>query len=122
MTEMDAALYVIRRHAGLPEVYGESEVACEAARTYFQRSCGEIERRLAAAGPHLMGEAFSVADLLLMSCLGWAGFAQIRLSEALQTYFAPLTARPAYAAAMSVNFTPESMAALLGDNVSRRER
>jgi glutathione S-transferase len=46
MTEMDALLYVIRRHEGLPDIYGRSETACDAARDYFARSAEETERRL----------------------------------------------------------------------------
>ena len=67
LMELDAtALYVLRRHEGLPDVYGEAPEACAAARGYFQRMVGEIERRLADGRPHLLGEAFSAADLLLV--------------------------------------------------------
>ena len=63
LMELDAtALYVLRRHEGLPDVYGEAPEACAAARGYFQRMVGEIERRLADGRPHLLGDAFSAAD------------------------------------------------------------
>ena len=32
LTELDAALYVIRRHEGLPHIYGEAPTATQAAR------------------------------------------------------------------------------------------
>src|SRR5262245_56154239 len=84
LMELDAtALYVLRRHEGLPDVYGEAPAACAAARAYFQRSVGEMERRLADGRPHLLGDPFSAADLLLVSCLTWAQFVQIPLAETL---------------------------------------
>jgi glutathione S-transferase len=112
MTEMDAPLYVIRRHAGLPEIYGESPVAVQAAKEYFLRSTTEIERRLEDRRPFLMGEAFTVADLLLKTCLDWAAFVQISLPDSLAPYSASLGERPAYAVARTKNFTPAALAAL----------
>jgi glutathione S-transferase len=112
MTEMDAILYLIRRHEGLSEIYGKAETACTAARGYFQRSAEEIERRLSQHSPYLLGEDFQVADLLLKTCLDWAEFTGISHSEPLLRYSQSIAERPAYAAAMAVNFTPEAMAAL----------
>jgi glutathione S-transferase len=106
-------LYIIRRHDGLPEIYGESTVAVEAARTYFRRSLDEIERRLHDERPYLLGNDFSVVDLLLKTCLDWAGFVKIEMPDSLETYSTGLAHRDAYAAAMKKNFTPASMAALI---------
>jgi glutathione S-transferase len=114
MTELDAPLYVIRRHAGLPEIYGESAVAVEAARGYFLRSVEEIERRLADGRPFLLGGGFTVADLLLKTCLDWGGFSQLALPKSLTAYSASLGERPAYQIAMKKNFTAASLAALTG--------
>ena len=115
MTEMDALLYVLRRHEGpLTAVYGESEVACDAARAYFLRSAGELERRLADGRPHLVGDIFCVADLLLKTCLDWARSAGIQLPDSLDSYSQAIAERPAYVTAMSINFTPAAMAALTG--------
>jgi len=117
MTEMDALLYVLRRHEGpLSAVYGESRVACDAARAYFLRSAGELERRLADGRPYLVGDIFCVADLLLKTCLDWADFVGIQLPEPLESYSQTISERPAYATAMSINFTPAAMAALAGDD------
>jgi len=114
MTEMDAALYIIRRHQGLPEIYGESKTAVESAGAYFLRSASEMEERLDRGGPHLLGDDFSVADLLLKTCLDWAAFSQINLPESLTTYSDAIGRRPAYAIAMKKNFTPAALAALTG--------
>jgi len=113
MTEIDALLYTMRRHEGLPEVYGASEVAVRAARDYCQRSVSEMERRLADGRPFLTGDAFSVADLLFKTCLDWAVMIyQLPLPTALGGYFGAISARSAYGEAMSLNFPPESRAAL----------
>ncbi|MEM9176180.1 MAG: glutathione S-transferase family protein [Myxococcota bacterium] len=115
MIEMDAILYTIRRHDGLPEVYGRSEVAVEAARAYFVRSAGEFERRLDDDRPHLMGDDFTVADLIAKTCLDWATLVcRIELSERLAAYSARLAARPAFGPSTAQNFPPEAMAALAG--------
>lgn len=112
LTEIDAPLYVIRRHAGLPDVYGESPVAVEAARHYFLRQVGEMQRQLSDGRPHLMGEAFSVADILLGSCLVWASFIGIELPEVLTDYQRRLSHRPAYGMAQRANFPPAAQAAM----------
>ncbi|TMA28994.1 MAG: glutathione S-transferase family protein [Deltaproteobacteria bacterium] len=113
LMELDAtALYVLRRHEGLPDVYGNAPDACAAARGYFQRMVGEIERRLADGRPHLLGDAFSAVDVLLASCLAWAQFVQIPLAEPLAAYQTRIASRPAFGRAMQVNFPPEAFAAL----------
>lgn len=114
MSEMDAILYVIRRHEGLAQIYGESKVAAESAREYFLRSAAEIERRLVDGRTHLMGDDFNVADLLLKTCLDWAGFVNIALPDALVAYSEAISTRPAYIAAMQHNFPPAALAALGG--------
>jgi glutathione S-transferase len=113
MTEMDAILYTIRRHEGLPEIYGASDVACSAAREYALRSAGEMERRLSDGRAFLLGDEFTVADLLFKTCLDWAVFAaQIELPTSLRQYFGAMSARPAYTLAMTSNFPPEALALL----------
>ena len=113
LMELDAtALYVLRRHEGLPDVYGNAPDACAAARGYFQRMVGEIERRLADGRPHLLGDAFSAVDVLLASCLAWAQFVRIPLAEPLAAYQTRIASRPAFGRAMQVNFPPEALAAL----------
>lgn len=114
MVELDAILYVIRRHEGLPDVYGEAPVATRAAREYFLRQVAQLEKRLSDGRPHLMGEAFGVADLLLMTCLEWARFADIPLSDRLEEYQQAIRERPAYRRAIANNFPPAAIAALKG--------
>lgn len=114
MTELDAILYVIRRHEGLPETYGEAPVATEAARQYFLRQAGDIERRLADGRRYLLGDDFGGADLLLMTCLMWAEFLKISLPGRLNDYKLGISERPAYRQALARNFPPSALAALQG--------
>ncbi len=113
LTELDAPLYVIRRHEGLPEIYGESPAAVDSAREYFLRQAGEPEARLSDGRPYLLGEDFSAADLLLASCLGWARFVDVALPEALEGHLARCSAREAFERARDRNFPPAAMAMLL---------
>lgn len=109
MTELDAtALYVLRRHEGLPDIYGEAPAASAAAREYFSRQLGEMVRRLGGGSPYLLGDRFTSPDLLLMTCLDWASFVGLEIPEPLVAYRTRIAERPAYAAAMTANFAPLS--------------
>lgn len=103
LMELDAtALYVIRRHEGLPAVYGEAPGAVAAAYAYAERQFTVLadligERRFAA------GERFSEADIHVGSVLDWALALQIVLPMKLAAHHERLRARPAYRAACDVN-------------------
>jgi glutathione S-transferase len=112
--ELDARLYTVRMHEGLPEVYGEAPAAVKAAREYFARQSDEIARRLDDGREYLMGE-FGAADILLASCLAWAQFIGSELPPVLAEYQARTTKREGFQRAFRENFTPEAMAALRGD-------
>ena len=112
LTELDAtSLYVLRRHEGLPEIYGEAPTANEAARAYFLRQVTEMERRLGDGRPYLLGERFTSPDLLLMTCLDWARFLSLPVGDTLDAYRVRIAARPAYQAAVEANFAPVRRAA-----------
>ena len=73
MSELDAnAIYNIRRHGELVQEYGASPIAVRAAIEYFDHQLACMEERIAEAGPFLMGEKISIADILFMSCLDTA--------------------------------------------------
>lgn len=112
LTELDATLYVIRRHEGLPGVYGEAPTACAAARQYFERQAGEIERTLADGRPHLLGADFSAADLLVTTCLDWAAFVSVPFPATLEPYRRRVGEREACKRAMATNFPPAAFEAL----------
>lgn len=104
-TELDAgSLYVMRRHVGLEHIYGAAPKAVESARNYFTENVEAMAPRIAASGQYLMGEQFSVADILLMTCLDWAITDRIPLSGALHEYRSRVARRPAYQKALQRNF------------------
>jgi glutathione S-transferase len=105
VSELDAgSLYVVRRHEGLGHVYGEAPGAVAAAKKYFLHNLEAMASRVASGGPHLFGERFSAADILLMTCLDWARSCQIALPDPFLNYRQRVMQRPAYRAALERNF------------------
>ncbi len=107
--ELDAtSLYVLRRHEGLPEIYGAAPVATEVARDYFTKMIEAAAVRFGDQKTFLLGDGFCGADMLMMTILGWAKGLDPPL--ALPTVFEPyhdrIAARPTYQAAVMAN-TPE---------------
>lgn len=106
-TELDAtSLYIVRRHEGLPQVYGEAPVAVQSAREYFLRGLSHIEGRLSDGRPYLLGDDFRAPDLLLTTCIDWAGAIGIELPAVLSAYRERIAVRPAYRSAMDENYAP----------------
>lgn len=102
--ELDAtSLYVLRRHSDLPEIYGEAPAAVQSARAYFARMIGRTVRAFADERPFLMGDNFSVADILLVSCFNMADRFGAELPNELLDYRARACSRPAYEQAMKAN-------------------
>jgi len=97
VSELDAtSLYVVRRHQGLKHIYGEAPQAVEEAKRYFSEQLGAIDDRIGAT---LLPQGFSVADILLVTCLNWAVSEKIELPARAGAYREALTRRPAYKAA-----------------------
>jgi glutathione S-transferase len=107
MTELDAtALYVLRRHGDLSEIYGEAPKALDSAREYFRRQASVVEAELRDGRTFLLGETFGVADVLLATTLVWAVFYAETLSETLEAYRVRTTSRESYGQAFQANFPP----------------
>jgi glutathione S-transferase len=105
MSELDAgALYIVRHHAGLKHLYGDAPLAVESARDYFTENINAMAPRIGAQGPYLMGDRFSVADILLTTCLDWALADGIPMPDILLRYRRRIALRPAYRAALERNF------------------
>ncbi len=105
-TELDAgSLYVMRRHVGLEHIYGAAPKAVESARSYFIENVEAMAPRIARSGRYLTGERFSIADILLTTCLDWAITERIPLSAPLHEYRARVAIRPAYQKALERNFS-----------------
>jgi glutathione S-transferase len=106
ITELDAiALYVIRRHTQLAQVYGEAPQAVKAAREYFTDQFDPIVPRIAQANPCLFGDSISVADILLTTVIDWAQQIDIDVPQDAREYCARMMARPAYKIAAEKAFS-----------------
>jgi len=102
--ELDAtALYVIRRHVGLPEVYGEAPAAVDSAISYFVKQLGCVDQTLSDGRHYLMGDEFTTADILLTTCLTWALMRQVPVCDGCRMYLDRTTSRDAYRKALVEN-------------------
>jgi glutathione S-transferase len=105
ISELDAgSLYVIRRHDGLKQIYGEAPTAVASAKSYFLHNIDAMASRIGSENTYVLGDRLSVADILLMTCLDWAASCGIPLSETLSHYRQRVALRPAYQAALKKNF------------------
>ena len=103
--ELDAhALYLIRRHGHLPEIYGAAPEAVASAEDYFRKQVAAVAERVAAANPYLLADGFSIADILLMTCIDWAMLYRIPLPEAYVAYRERVAQRPAFREALERNY------------------
>lgn len=106
MTELDAhTLYVVRKHRDLAPIYGEAPAAVSEAFAGFGRQVAVADRCLSDGRPHLLGEAFSGADILLTTCLDWARFYDLELTPALAAYRERTTSRSAHRTAAALNYS-----------------
>lgn len=104
LMELDAtALYVLRRHRGLPEIYGEADAAIEAAEAYFLRQIAQVGAALEDSREFIAGAAISTADIALATCCAWARYEKLELPRAVAAYADRLLARPACTRARTVN-------------------
>lgn len=108
LTELDAtSLYVIRRHQGLPEIYGEAPAAVAAAIAYFERQVAVVDRaladKLADEREHIVGTTLSATDIHLTTCCDWASLCSLELPTTLARYASQQRERPAYRAAERAN-------------------
>jgi glutathione S-transferase len=105
MSELDAgSLYVVRRHDGLQQIYGEAPTAVASAKSYFLHNLDAMTTRIASKNTYLFGDRLSVADILLMTCLDWSASCGITLPEPVSHYRQRVALRPAYQAALKKNF------------------
>ena len=105
--ELDAtSLYVLRRHAYLPEIYGDAPAANKVAGEYFDRMINAAAARLDDGRTHLLGDAFSGADIVMTTCLDWALNYQLPLPDQFLAYRERISQRPSYALARKANESP----------------
>ena len=97
LDEIDAVLWTAARHSfALPEEQRVPEIK-DSLRWEFERNIARLEARL--TGPYLMGDAFTIADIICVHCLNWAYSAKFPIeSDVLLAYSKRMRARPAFQA------------------------
>ena len=95
LDELDAVLWTATRHSFiLPEDKRVPEVK-DSLKWEFARSLNRLEARM--QGPYLMGEDFTIADIICTHCLNWAYSAKFPLeNKALLEYSKRMRSRPAF--------------------------
>jgi len=102
----ESALYVMRRHRDLAHIYGAAPEAVSSSADYVRRHLEVLNRHL-ESHTYLMPQGFSLADLLLMTCLDWALAYEIELPPALDIYRLNIAERPAIRRAKKINYAVE---------------
>lgn len=110
VTELDStSLYVMRRHStgkGLAHLYGESPGVVARAGEYFNVQLKHAQLALMDGRDYLLGDRFTTADILLVSCLTWAIEYGLSLPEVILEYLDRTKDRTAYQAALEANRPP----------------
>ncbi len=94
--DVEGPLWTVAKHTFvLPEEYRVADVK-RACQFDFDRAMAVLGMRLANK-PYVMGETFTVPDLILGNCLGWAISIKWRLPEgSVSSYFERIRHRPAF--------------------------
>lgn len=109
--ELDAhSLYIVRRHEGLAEIYGAAPEVVQSAKEYYLRQLNAVADRVDEAGTYLFGESFSIADIMLMTCLDWGRSVGVALPQQLSDYQSRVGERPAYHRAFAMNYSDRTIA------------
>lgn len=107
--ELDAhPLYTMRRHGDLKHIYGDAPEAVDSAREYFLKQLNAVVPPVLENNHYLMGDDFSVADILLTTCLDWAHGYDIPLPMVIMDYRQRVSLRPAYLSALKVCYPKPS--------------
>lgn len=95
LDELDAVLWTAARHSfALPKDQRVPEVK-PSLKWEFNRNLDRIEGQI--KGPYVMGEEFTIADIVLTHCLNWAFGAKFPIeNEALLAYGKTMRARPGH--------------------------
>ena len=95
LDELDALLWTAARHSfALPQEMRVTDVK-PSLKWEFARNLTRIETRL--QGPFVMGESFTIADIVLTHCLNWAHSAKFPIeSNALIDYAKAMRAREGF--------------------------
>lgn len=95
LDELDAVLWTAARHSfALPKEHRLPEIK-DSLKWEFARNISRIEAKF--KGPYVMGEMFTIADVILTHCLSWAYGAKFPIeSQTLLDYGKAMRTRPAH--------------------------
>lgn len=97
--EIEGALWTSAKNRFVHPEERRTPAVAETCRYEFAKAMTSLERRL-GDGPYLMGERFTVPDLITGHCALWAGIAQFETPGGpVGAYFERVLARPALARA-----------------------
>tara|TARA_Y100000768_G_C23827060_1_gene609444 strand:+ start:265 stop:894 length:630 start_codon:yes stop_codon:yes gene_type:complete len=99
----ETSLYVMRRHYDLKDIYGEAPEVVQSCREYFEKGLKVVEGTLAKQET-LYGVEFSLADILLVTCLDWALAYKFKLPINISNYHNKMKERKAYKKAVEINY------------------
>ena len=102
LDELDSILWTAARHSFvLPKEMRVSELK-DTLRWEFARSLKILESRM-GSGPNVMGEEFTIPDIILTHIGGWARVAKFDIPDGrLRDYFRRQIKRPAYISAINL--------------------
>ena len=102
LDELDSILWTAARHSFvLPKEMRVSELK-DTLRWEFARSLKILESRM-GSGPNVMGEEFTIPDIILTHIGGWARVARFDIPDGrLRDYFRRQIKRPAYISAINL--------------------
>ena len=102
LDELDSILWTAARHSFvLPEEMRVSELK-NTLHWEFARSLKVLESRM-GTGPNVMGEKFTIPDIILTHIGGWARVAKFDIPDGkLRDYFRRQIKRPAYISAINL--------------------
>jgi glutathione S-transferase len=102
LDELDSILWTAARHSFvLPKEMRVSEIK-DTLRWEFARSLKILESRM-GSGPNVMGEEFTIPDIILTHVGGWARVAKFDIPDGkLRDYFRRQIKRPAYISAINL--------------------
>lgn len=100
----ETSLYILRRHGDLREIYGGSDEVIASTKEYFYKQLNAISNVKPEPFEFLLGDKFSVADILLTTCLDWMLFYKMEVPEFLRDYHSSMQSRPAYRSAFKQNY------------------
>ena len=95
---LDAPLWLMTRHAAILPEDKRVPAIIDSAQAEISEAMQVLAGRI--QGPWLMGDAFTIADILAVHCLNWAGGVGLRIEdEGLKAYWKAARTRDAFRAA-----------------------